>query len=61
LQGSQVLLVNALLESLAAFILLKERFNDPWKYLGIILIIIGLFFLKIPLKRVDEFKFPKLF
>ena len=68
LQGSQVLLVNAawdgisaLLESIAAFIFLKERFDDPWKYIGIILIVIGLYFLKIPLNRVNNFKFPNFF
>jgi multidrug transporter EmrE-like cation transporter len=68
LQGSKILLVNAvwdglsaLLETLAAMILLGERFEDPWKYLGIIFIIIGLFFLKIPLKRSSPFKFPKVF
>jgi multidrug transporter EmrE-like cation transporter len=51
LQGSQILLVNAvwdglsaLIESIAAFVFLGERFDDPWKYVGIALIIIGLFF-----------------
>jgi multidrug transporter EmrE-like cation transporter len=68
LQGSQVLLVNAawdglsaLIESVAAFIFLGERFDDPWKYFGVFLIIIGLFFLKLPLTRMNKFKFPKLF
>ena len=52
LQGSQVLLVNAvwdglsaLIESIAAIVILGERFNDPWKYFGIFLIVLGLFFL----------------
>jgi multidrug transporter EmrE-like cation transporter len=68
LQGSQILLVNAvwdglsaLLETLAAMIILGERFEDPWKYVGIVLIILGLFFLQIPLKRHKPFHFPKLF
>ena len=68
LQGSQVLLVNAawdglsaLLESIAAMIILGERFNDPWKYLGILFIIIGLFFLKLPVVNEHKFVFPKLF
>ena len=68
LQGSQVLLVNAawdglsaLLESIAAMIVLGERFNDPWKYLGILFIIIGLFFLKLPIVNEHKFVFPKLF
>jgi multidrug transporter EmrE-like cation transporter len=56
LRGSQLLLVNAawdglnaLIESLAAMIILGERFDDPWKYFGVFLIICGLFFLKIPI------------
>lgn len=68
LQGSQILLVNAvwdglsaLLETLAAMIILRERFDDPWKYMGIALIILGLFFLKIPLKNPKPFHFPKIF
>jgi len=68
LQGSQVLLVNAvwdglsaLVESIAAMVVLGERFTDPKKYLGIILIIIGLFFLKLPVVSENKFVFPKLF
>lgn len=68
LQGSQILLINAvwdglsaLLETLAAMIILGEYFEDPWKYLGVGLIIIGLFFLKIPFKPQRKFIFPKLF
>lgn len=66
LQGSQVLLVNAvwdglsaLLESIAAFVILGERFDDPWKYFGIFLIIIGLFFLRMPVVSPHKFVFPK--
>jgi multidrug transporter EmrE-like cation transporter len=68
LQGSQILLVNvvwdglsALLETIAAMVILGEYFEDPWKYVGIILIILGLFFLKIPIKRHRPFHFPSLF
>lgn len=68
LQGSQVLLVNsawdglsALIESSAAMLFLGERFDDPMKYLGICFIIVGLFFLKLPLNRINAFKFPKFF
>jgi len=68
LQGSQVLLVNsawdglsALIESIAAFVFLGERFDDPMKYVGIVLIVIGLFFLKLPLKSVNKFIFPRIF
>jgi multidrug transporter EmrE-like cation transporter len=68
LQGSSVLLVNAawdgvsaLIESAAAIIILGERFNDPWKYVGVIFIIIGLFFLKLPVVNKNKFIFPKFF
>jgi len=65
LQGSQLLLVNAawdglsaLMESIAAMIFLGERFEDPTKYVGIIFIIIGLFFLKVPILSQHKFVFP---
>lgn len=68
LQGSQILLVNAawdglsaLLESIAAIVILGEKFNDPYKYFGIVLIIAGLFFLKLPLVNEHKFVFPKIF
>lgn len=68
LQGTQVLVVNAawdglsaLFESVAAMIILGERFDDPMKYLGIIFIILGLFFLKLPLVNTHKFIFPKFF
>lgn len=68
LQGSQILLVNAawdgfsaLIESIAAIILLGESFDDPYKYLGIGLIILGLFFLKLPVINEKKFILPKLF
>lgn len=57
LRGSSVIMVNvawdgisAFIESLLAFIVLGERFSDPNQYIGIGLIVAGLFFLKIPLK-----------
>jgi multidrug transporter EmrE-like cation transporter len=66
LQGSSILLVNAawdgisaLIESIAAIIVLGEKFHDPWRYLGIIFIIIGLFFLKLPVVNEHKFIFPK--
>jgi multidrug transporter EmrE-like cation transporter len=68
LQGSQILLVNAawdglsaLIESIAAIIILGERFNDPWKYFGIFLIVLGLFFLKLPLVNEHKFIIPRFF
>jgi multidrug transporter EmrE-like cation transporter len=57
LRGSTVLMMNAawdgisaVLESVMAFIVLGERFHDPNQYIGLGLIVAGLFFLKIPLK-----------
>lgn len=66
LQGSTVLIVNAvwdglsaLIETLAAIIILGERLDEPIKYIGIIFIIVGIFCLKIPLYRKHKFTFPK--
>uniref|UniRef100_A0A6C0JHI0 EamA domain-containing protein n=1 Tax=viral metagenome TaxID=1070528 RepID=A0A6C0JHI0_9ZZZZ len=68
LQGSNILLVNgawdgisAIIESLAAIIFLGEQFGSIYQYIGLLFIIIGLFFLKIPLQRKKEFKFPRIF
>lgn len=68
LQGSQVLLVNAawdglsaLVETIAAIIILGERFDDPSKYFGIFLIVLGLFFLRLPLVNQHKFIIPKFF
>jgi multidrug transporter EmrE-like cation transporter len=68
LQGSSILLVNgawdgmsALVESIAAFIFLGERFDSIYQYLGLTLIIAGLFFLKIPVNRKEKFTFPKFY
>lgn len=53
LRGSSVIMVNvawdgisAFIESLLAFIVLGERFSDPNQYIGIGLIVAGLFFSK---------------
>lgn len=68
LQGSQILLVNsawdgmnALVESLAAIVFLGERFDDPRKYLGVAFIIIGMFFIKLPVVNERKFVFPNFF
>jgi multidrug transporter EmrE-like cation transporter len=68
LQGSTVLLVNTawdglstILGSLAAFIILGERFADPMQYVGLVLIIVGLFFLKLPVAKDRVFVMPKFF
>ena len=67
LQGSTVLIVNGawdgistIVESITAFVILGERFEHIGQYIGLLLIILGLFLLKIPLKRYKEFKFPKI-
>ena len=58
LKGSTVLLVNAawdgtsaLIESLAAIILLGERFEHKSQYVGVVLIVCGLYMLKMPIVR----------
>jgi len=67
LQGSTVLLVNgawdgisALLESIAAYIFLGERFHSGFQYVGLFLIIIGVYLLKIPKDKKFSFHFPKI-
>ena len=37
--------VSAALESIAAYIILGERLNTPFQYLGLLLIIVGIFIL----------------
>jgi multidrug transporter EmrE-like cation transporter len=65
LQGSTLLLVNnawdgasSILESLFAFFILGERFSNYLQYLGVILIISGMFLLKIPWKKTHTFYIP---
>lgn len=67
LQGSTVLLVNGawdgvsgVIESIAAYVILGERFDNYFQYIGIFLIVCGLFLLKIPLKKDHPFYIPKL-
>lgn len=67
LQGSTVLLVNAawdaisaLIESLAAIIFLGERFSNYFQYIGVSFIIMGLYLLKIPLKKNHPFYIPPI-
>ena len=68
LQGSKILIVNAawdglsaLIESASAIIFLGERFDDPLQYVGVSLIITGLFFLRLPVINKSKFVFPKIF
>jgi multidrug transporter EmrE-like cation transporter len=67
LQGSTILMVNgawdgmsAVIESLAAYIFLGERFHNYLQYVGLCTIIVGIFLLKIPLNRKYPFHIPSL-
>lgn len=68
LQHSTIMMVNGawdgisgLFESAAAYIFLGERFHNPLQYLGLILIAVGLYFLRIPLAKKTEFVWPAFF
>ena len=68
LQNSSIMMVNGawdgisgLLESAAAYLFLGERFHHPLQYMGLILISVGLYFLKIPMSKKKEFIWPSLF
>jgi multidrug transporter EmrE-like cation transporter len=57
LRNSTVLLVNGawdgmstIYESVAAYVILGERFEYASQYVGLVLIVMGLFLLRIPLK-----------
>ena len=65
LQDSSILMVNSawdgmstILESLAAIIILGERFDNYLQYIGLSLIIIGLYLLKVPWKKNHPFYIP---
>ena len=67
LQDSNILLVNGawdgistIVESIAAYIFLGERFNSHIQYIGLVLIIIGVYLLKIPKSKKKSFHFPKI-
>jgi len=66
LQNSTILLVNnawdgtsSLIESLYAYFILGERFDNYLQYFGILFIIIGLYLLKIPISKKHPFHIPK--
>jgi len=63
LQNSTILMVNGgwdgiscLLESIYAYIFLGERFEDYTQYIGLVIVVIGIFMLKIPLKKGRHIK-----
>ena len=65
LQGSSILLVNnawdgisSLTESLFAHVVLGERFDHWSQYGGLVMIVVGLFLLKIPCKN-SGFRLPR--
>jgi multidrug transporter EmrE-like cation transporter len=67
LQNSDILLVNGawdgistIVGSIAAYIFLGERFNSYIQYIGLVLIIIGVYLLKIPKNKKIPFHFPKI-
>lgn len=67
LQGSTILLVNnawdgmsALIESAAAYFILGERFKHNSQYIGIILIILGMYLLKVPWVKNQLFTPPQI-
>ena len=66
LQNSTVMMVNGawdgisgLMESAAAYILLRERFEHNFQYVGLIMIALGLYLLKIPTSKDHPFHIPK--
>jgi multidrug transporter EmrE-like cation transporter len=68
LQGSSLIIVNTawdglstIIEDVYAFIILGERYEFLTQYLGLILVITGLYFLKIPWHSKQKFSMPMLF
>jgi multidrug transporter EmrE-like cation transporter len=66
LQDSTILMVNnawdgtsSLIESIFAYVILGERFDNYFQYFGIGFIIIGLYLLKIPISKSHPFHIPK--
>jgi multidrug transporter EmrE-like cation transporter len=66
LQDSTILLVNnawdgtsSLIESIYAYVVLGERFENYLQYAGVVLILVGLYLLKIPLSKSHPFHIPR--
>jgi multidrug transporter EmrE-like cation transporter len=66
LQDSTILVVNngwdgtsSIIESLYAYFILGERFDNYFQYFGIIIIILGIYLLKIPISKTHPFHIPK--
>lgn len=67
LQDSTILVVNnawdgvsSLIESIAAYIVLGERFKSPREFLGVVFIILGLILLDLPVRKKHKFTWPKM-
>jgi multidrug transporter EmrE-like cation transporter len=67
LQGSSILMVNSawdgtstLIEGLAAYLILGERFDNYLQYMGVAFIVLGLYLLKIPWSKKNAFQIPPL-
>jgi multidrug transporter EmrE-like cation transporter len=67
LQGSTLLLVNnawdgasSILESLFAFFILGERFDNYLQYVGMFMVVGGMLLLKIPWSKSHSFHIPSL-
>lgn len=67
LQGSTLMMVNGawdgvsgLFNSIYSYFILGERFEDISQYFGLVLIIAGIYLLKVPLSKVNPFKWPSL-
>jgi hypothetical protein len=52
--------ISCLIEPIAAYIILSERLEYYYEYIGIVLIILGLLTLKIPLLMKKKFHFSKI-
>jgi len=66
LQDSTILMVNSgwdgissIIENIYAYVVLGERFQNYYQYIGLVLIILGLFLLKIPLSKDHPFHIPE--
>lgn len=67
LQNSTVLMVNTLwdglsciIENSCAYIFLGERFEHIFQYIGMLMIISGVFLMKAPLLKTIPFKWPSI-
>jgi hypothetical protein len=66
LQDSTILMVNGawdgvstIIESLAAYLILGERFDNFLQYVGLVVIVIGVYLLKVPWSKKHPFHIPK--